>query len=149
MCGSTDTCSTLGDYLISTIEENGGQQLLSSKLESYFFWKASVGKMQRNLRRQGKFSKLNAGAAAATPPIASGNRPVVSAADANQYENAALKRKAEYRRGQAPSTKRRRVRGGGAVGATTTTETDRKLFAPSTGANPDALESEAGVMADM
>ena len=57
MCNSSDTCSTLGDYLSSDSPEDDTRALLEQRLNKYFFWKAHVGKLQTSLRRTPGFNK--------------------------------------------------------------------------------------------
>ncbi|GAA5825708.1 hypothetical protein JCM3770_004454 [Rhodotorula araucariae] len=160
MCNSTSTCLTLGNYLSSEGGPDGGagtgHNMLESKLQSYFFWKAHMGKMQNSLKRTPDFNRgerrsTSTAAAAAGPSSAgagAGKRP----ADDTGGLSAALRNK-EQRRGQAPPTKRRRVRGGGAVGAAARagagTAPGAPMFAAATGANPEALEEEVKKIADM
>ena len=108
---------------------------MRGKLRSYFYWKSSIGKMQRALRKSG--GKGGGGGGGGANKGASGN----GSGSAAGTENAALKRKAEWQRGQAPSGKRRRVRGGGNVNV-------GKVEKP-VGADADALAKESGEMADM
>lgn len=142
MCGTSDTCSTLSEYLSTSTEEEGGELMMKSKLQSYFFWKAAVGKMHRNLK-----SYLR-------------NRPKARQAAAKQgeviptsegaFESAAMKRKREYQRRQAPSGKRRRVRGGGAVRSSPGgAGSSAKVFVSNTGADADALEADTTAFADL
>lgn len=176
MCNSSDTCLTLGTYLSSLSGADGGSKdFLESKLNSYFFWKASMGKLQKSLKRTPGFNKgerrssssssstngassssssstAGAFAASKSKPDASG-----SAAVTEGELSAALKRK-DWKRGSAPSAKRRRVRGGGAVGATGSAGhaaaggaggSGQGIFAAATGANPEALEEDAQKFAEM
>lgn len=132
MCSSSDTCATLREYLSTMTDEEGGQDMMRSKLSSYFFWKAAMGTMQRNLR-------------------GGGVRPqkVELVRSEGGFEGQAVRRKAEWQRGQAPSGKRRRVRGGGAVSVAGGSQGDRKPSTGEGGADADALASEAGDLADM
>lgn len=115
--------------------------MMRQKLKSYFWWKSSIGKMQRSLRKsggKGGSSGGNKGASGSASGSGSGG-----AAGGAGVENAALKRKAEWQRGQAPSGKRRRVRGGGNLNVG-----GAKVEKP-VGADAEALEKEAGEVADM
>ncbi|BGP43109.1 DNA repair protein RAD16 [Rhodotorula kratochvilovae] len=158
MCNSTSACLTLGNYLSSSDGPDGGdgtgQNMLESKLQSYFYWKAHMGKMQKSLKRTPDFSRgerrstsASSSSSAAGPSYAGGKRP---AEDASSEFSAALRNK-EQRRGQAPSTKRRRVRGGGAVGAGggAARAGGAPMFAAATGANPEAFEEDVRKIADM
>jgi DNA excision repair protein ERCC-4 len=170
MCNSTDTCLTLGNYLSSLHPETSeGRGFLESKLNSYFFWKAHMGKMQNSLKRTPGFNKgerrsssTNAAAGASGTgntggafASSSGASKFPGSKDGDGEMSAALKRK-DFKRGQAPPTKRRRVRGGGAAGSTAGTargggkngET-APMFAAATGANPEALEEEVKKIAEL
>lgn len=66
--------------------------------------------------------------------------------------SAALKRKDAQRAGggSGPSTKRRRVRGGGVIGTSSGhAKNERATFAAATGANPEAFEEDAEKLAEM
>lgn len=132
MCSSSDTCATLREYLSTMTDEEGGQDMMRSKLSSYFFWKAAMGTMQRNLRGGGVRPQKD-------EMVRSGGG----------FEGQAVRRKAEWQRGQATSRKRRRVRGGGAVSIAGGSQGERKPSLGEEGSNADALESEAGDLADM
>jgi DNA excision repair protein ERCC-4 len=126
--------------------------MMMGKLESYFWWKARMGKMQRNLRKSnggGGGGGSNAGGNNATKG-SNGAKSTTATGSGGQngntgYESAALKRKTEWQRGQAPSNKRRRTRGRGSisVGGVATSRPS------ATGANVEALEKESGEVADM
>ncbi|KAM0790973.1 hypothetical protein ACM66B_004275 [Microbotryomycetes sp. NB124-2] len=155
MCSSTDTCTTLGEYLSSRTNEEGGRIMMRSKLESYFIWKGQVGKMQRALKKSdnnNKASSSTTGAGSSSSSSAANRNASGSAGQPKQYgtESAALKRKQEWQRGQAPSTKRRRVRGGGNVnvandGTAASSHGSTKI---KTEANPATIDEEAGQVAD-
>lgn len=155
MCGSSDTCTTIGDYLACLVEEDGGRSMMLGKLEGYFWWKARIGKMQRNLRKHKRSSGSTTGSGSGpsggtnngkAPPgnsIGKTSNAGVSGGNVG-FESAALKRKTEWQRGQAPSNKRRRTRGGGTMSVTS------GLSRPAaTGANVEALEKESGEVSDM
>lgn len=164
MCNSSDTCSTLGDYLSSNSPEDDTRALLEQRLNKYFFWKAHVGKLQTSLRRTPGFNKGERRPSANETATGSGNTGSSSTASTNSPKrnfdegelSIALQRK-DMRRGQAPPNKRRRVRGGGAAGSTAGTVRSSgssssgasNLFAAATGANPEALEEDAKTIASM
>ncbi|KPV71576.1 uncharacterized protein RHOBADRAFT_19268 [Rhodotorula graminis WP1] len=135
MCNSSSTCQTLGNYLSAADSDAGtGHNMLETKLQSYFYWKAHVGKMQKSLKR--------------TPDFSKGTRRSTSSAAAGSKE--------QYRGHAAPSGKRRRVRGGGAAGSNgaaarsgAAAQGGKALFAAATGANPEAFEADVDKMADM
>ncbi|GAA5854347.1 hypothetical protein JCM9279_004728 [Rhodotorula babjevae] len=170
MCNSTSTCTTLGNYLSSADSDAGtGHNMLETKLQSYFYWKAHVGKMQKSLKRTPDFSK---GARRSTSASSStsggggggggasgswsgaqqgGKRPVEDSGETS----AALQSKDRHR-GHAPSTKRRRIRGGGAAGSNGGAARAggaqggrAPMFAAATGANPEAFEQDVDKIADM
>ena len=173
MCNSSATCSTLGRYLSMADSDAGtGHNLLESKLQGYFYWKAHVGKMHKSLKRTPDFSKgaRRSNSAASKPAAAStsagagagasgssfgaqkgGKRPVEDSGEMS----AALRRKDQYR-GQGPPDKRRRVRGGGAAGSNGSAARAgaaqggrAPMFAAATGANPEAFEEDVDKIADM
>ncbi|BGP57899.1 DNA repair protein RAD16 [Rhodotorula sphaerocarpa] len=165
MCNSSDTCSTLGDYLSSDDPDDDHRRLLETRLNNYFFWKAHVGKLQTSLRRTPGFNKgvrrpSSSNDSTSTPSAGGSNGTrAQTPAERNGDEgelSAALRRK-DMRRGQAPPGKRRRVRGGGAVGSngaasrsgSSGAEGSGSLFAAATGANPEALEEDAKAIANM
>lgn len=162
MCNSSDTCSTLGDYLSSDNPEDDTRALLEQRLNSYFFWKAHVGKLQAALRRTPGFNKGERRASTTDGGTGSGTGISSNPASANSPKrnfddselSVALRRK-DMRRGQAPPNKRRRVRGGGAAGSTAGTSHSGAsggtgaLFAAATGANPEALEEDAKTIANL
>ncbi|GAA5918704.1 hypothetical protein JCM5296_003677 [Sporobolomyces johnsonii] len=155
MCNSSDTCATLGDYLSNTDPASGGQNMLHSKLRSYFWWKAQMSKLSRSLKRTPGFSKgqrkssSSATAAAAPTSISSAAK---QGKDGRMEMSAALKRK-DAQRSSAPPTKRRRVRGGGGVGSASGASHGGSgaaaTFAAATGANPEAFEEDADKLADV
>lgn len=150
MCDSNATCSTLRRYLseapkfstddLFTIEmpeqqddvsdslqsgSRSGRRMLEQRLKSYFWWKASMGKMSRNL--------LHA-ATSKTAGSQGGSKESVE-------ESAAFKRKREWRNNnKAPSYKRRRVRGGGNAGGPGSRAEEDKRGA-------EAMEQEASRLA--
>ena len=167
MCNSSDTCSTLGDYLSSDSPEDDTRALLEERLNKYFFWKAHVGKLQTSLRRTPGFNKgerrpstndstaTGSGSTRNSSTAASTNPPKRNFDEGEL--SIALQRK-DMRRGQAPPNKRRRVRGGGSAGSTSGTGRSSgsssssgasNLFAAATGANPEALEEDAKTIASM
>ncbi|POY74162.1 hypothetical protein BMF94_2736 [Rhodotorula taiwanensis] len=161
MCNSSDTCLTLGDYLSTEDPSDDHRRLLESRLNRYFYWKAHVGRLQTSLRRTPGFNKGERRPQSGPVPGDAGKSSGAStslgnkrAADDTGELSAALQRK-DMRRGQAPPNKRRRVRGGGAAGTNGTaghsssTNGSGTLFAVSTGANPEALEEDAKVIASM
>lgn len=96
--------------------------MLESRLRSYFWWKGVIGKMSRHMK--------------------SGSKGSHASSNAEDQESAALKRKREWRKTQAPSYKRRRVRGGGSTGSNgSRTGEDEK--------GADALQSEADKLASV
>lgn len=141
MCGSPSSCATLRRYLsqppmfeslfdqapVDSIEDDletetrSGHRMLESRLRSYFWWKGSMGKISHNLQKKLKNSS----------GTGSNNEPV---------ESAALKRKAEWKKNQAPSYKRRRVRGGGNVGSSSRADEHRN--------GADQSEQEASRLAN-
>ncbi|GAA6044561.1 hypothetical protein JCM8097_006747, partial [Rhodosporidiobolus ruineniae] len=194
MCNTSDTCLTLSSYLSSLNpiatdglpSESGDKSFLEQKLSSYVYWKAHMGKLQKSLKRtpgfnkgerKSSFSSSSSSAAAASASgngassssstatagsFASNKRPSSSISGEGEL-SAALKRK-DFARGKAPSTKGRRVRGGGAAGAATGAMAaaggagggaaggaaggGQAMFAAATGANPEALEEDAQKLAD-
>jgi DNA excision repair protein ERCC-4 len=180
MCNSSDTCLTLGNYLsslspssslLSTGIDGGdkSKEFLESKLKSYFFWKAHMGKLQKSLKRTPGFNKgerrssststtngASSSSAAGTAGAFASSSKGKSASTSGEGEmSAALKRK-DWQRGTAPSTKRRRIRGGGAAGSNGSAGhaavggagAGQGMFAAATGANPEALEEDAQKMAE-
>lgn len=133
MCDSPSTCATLRTYLSSSDDlleaQSSGRRILSNKLQSYFFWKGTLGKMTRNLAGLGTNNKFKANGS--VPPA----------------ESAALKRKTEYKRGQ-PSYKRRRVRGGASTPDASTGSRSKKLKDEGA-ADVELLATEAGAVADL
>ncbi|BGO95154.1 hypothetical protein NBRC10512_001881 [Rhodotorula toruloides] len=166
MCNSTDTCLTLGNYLSSLNPETSeGRSFLESKLNSYFFWKAHMGKMQNSLKRTPGFNKGERRSSSSNVAAGSSGSSTTAGAfassnggtnfggnkDGDGEMSAALKRK-DFKRGQAPPTKRRRVRGGGAAGSNagaTHTSGAAPMFSAATGANPEALEEEVKKIAEL
>ncbi|KAI5476750.1 DNA repair protein rad16 [Pseudohyphozyma bogoriensis] len=147
MCGTSDTCTTLREYLSSYDDEDGGQSMMRSKLHSYLVWKSHIGRLHRNVKRGwGNKNKVPTG------PVKGNAMPNVIPTADGSFESAAMKRKREWQRGQAPAGKRRRVRGGGAVGGSGSTHGGQveppKTFVPSSGANGEAFEAESTEMAD-
>ncbi|KAK4048124.1 DNA repair protein RAD16 [Microbotryomycetes sp. JL201] len=151
MCSSTETCSTLGEYLSSRTDDEGGRTMLMSKLQSYFYWKGSMGKMQRALKSSDAKKPMTAttGSSSTAAGVASTFKAGSAAGPTKQHgtESVALKRKQEWQRGQAPSTKRRRVRGGGNVGSSGATGGPH-VPQVKTEANPVTINEEAGQIAD-
>ncbi|KAL8283775.1 hypothetical protein RQP46_005207 [Phenoliferia psychrophenolica] len=165
MATSSDTCSTLREFL-SAPDDDGGQSMLHNKLRKYFWWKRDMGKMAKNMAH---VHKTGGFAGQPRAPAVGKTGAVLPAANGEGFESAAMKRKREYQTGQAPSTKRRRVRGGGMGGGMARTtqsssrssqsqgsqgqagDEDRKpeTFAPSTGADGDALAAESEAVADI
>ncbi|GAA5909987.1 hypothetical protein JCM6882_008421 [Rhodosporidiobolus microsporus] len=155
MCNSSDTCLTLDNYLssLASLSEASSsdpndpssnsnsaktKSFLESRLRSYFYWKAHMGKLQKSLKRTPGFNKgerKSSSSAASTSTSTSAGSSSTAGAFAPSTSNkrtfgngvgegemsAALKRKdfAAARGGGrgAPANKRRRVRGGGAAGA--------------------------------
>lgn len=150
MASSADTCSTLREYLSATSDGNGdgGQSMLFAKLQRYFWWKRDMGKMAKNMRKVHKTGWAPRHAAPKTGDVLP---------TADGVESAAMKRKREYQRGQVPGGKRRRVRGGASAGGVARSESaassqDNKpetTFAPSTGADGEALATDSAAIADM
>ncbi|GAA5933461.1 hypothetical protein JCM3775_000701 [Rhodotorula graminis] len=178
MCNSSSTCQTLGNYLSAADSDAGtGHNMLETKLQSYFYWKAHVGKMQKSLKRTPDFSKGTrrstssaaagsstgggggggggggaSGSSWSSGAQQGGKRP----AEDSGHLSAALRSKEQYRGHAAPSGKRRRVRGGGAAGSNgaaarsgAAAQGGKALFAAATGANPEAFEADVDKMADM
>lgn len=144
MCNSTSTCLTLGNYLSAQDPDNSeSHNMLESKLSSYFYWKAHMGKLQRTLKRTPGFNKgerrsstASSSAGSSTSTSANGGPTnghgaskrgtqngggggAYGAGKKDDYELSAALRSKDLRRGSAPPTKRRRVRGGGAAGSST------------------------------
>lgn len=132
MCHSSSTCSLIRRYLSFRDEEadddSGGPFELRRRLRDYFFWKASLGKLARNLKASNSPARDKQAAGAGTQP----------------FESAALKNKRAYQRGHQPSTKRRRVRGGAAGLVVQPSKTTAEE-----GMTANALETEAGEVADL
>ncbi|GAA6009774.1 hypothetical protein JCM10207_004189 [Rhodosporidiobolus poonsookiae] len=168
MCNASDTCLTLGNYLSSLNPAEGGssgsKNFLESKLNSYFYWKAHMGKLQKSLKRTPGFNKgerkssSSASSSNAASSTTAGSFAASSARSSGGFDgsgeiSAALKRK-DWKRGGAPPTKRRRVRGGGGVGGAGVlgdrlpTGGTGAAFAKATGANPEALEEDAAKIAE-
>jgi DNA excision repair protein ERCC-4 len=136
MSDSPSTCAILRTYL-STSTSSGddrGKTMLRRRLGEYFFWKGALGKMSRNLDK---------GKKPATNFAARGLAAATKTPSNEEHESAALKRKKEYRRGQQPSNKRRRVRPGAAQDNGNARPRDHK------GADSKSLETEAAEMAQM
>ncbi|GAA6043104.1 hypothetical protein JCM8097_008424 [Rhodosporidiobolus ruineniae] len=173
MCNTSNTCLTLSSYLSSLNpvgtdglpSESGDKSFLEQRLSSYFYWKAHMGKLQKSLKRTPGFNKgerkSSSSSSSSAGSFASNKRPSSSTSGEGEL-SAALKRK-DFARGKAPSTKRRRVRGGGAAGAATgathgamaaggagggAAGGGQAMFAAATGANPEALEEDAQKLAD-
>lgn len=141
MCSSSTTCSTIREYLCSDRDgadeaSSPGRKLMRKRLREYFIWKSALGKMARNL----KASSSSTAKSGANGPAAA----VGGGGDEGEV-SAALKRKEQWKRGKAPANKRRRVRGGGSVGA----GGDRGPAGPVKASDSDALEAEAGEVADL
>ncbi|GAA5870265.1 hypothetical protein JCM8547_006590, partial [Rhodosporidiobolus lusitaniae] len=188
MCNSSDTCLTLSSYLSSLnspthsfpgvqpppsyAAPSGTRSFLQGKLNSYFYWKAHMGKLQKSLRRTPGFNKgerrssssttststSSSSTAGSFAPNANKGKGGAGGAGGEGEMSAALKRK-DWKRGQAPPTKRRRVRGGGAVGSAGGGAPQgggtgggwgggQGMFAAATGANPEALEEDAKKFAE-
>ncbi|KAG0150955.1 hypothetical protein CROQUDRAFT_37582 [Cronartium quercuum f. sp. fusiforme G11] len=120
MCSSTSVCTVLNEYLTTQHDETDElhkvRPMMRRRLRDYFFWKGNLGKMTRNLNQKQKLG-------AQGPALAGGAAQAKTGQDKNI--SAALKRKAEYRKGGVPLNKRRRVRGGG-TGAGSTSRSDGK-----------------------
>lgn len=129
MCSTADTCSNLREYLSTMTEEDGGYDMMRTKLSAFFAWRARLGAMHENLRRGMWYTKY---------------KKEGRGGGATGGESAALKRKTDYTRGRAPMGKRRRTRGGGAAGEGG--DRDKAKAAKSTA---DDLETEAGNAADL
>ena len=118
----------LRDYLSLPVNFEDGTRsaadLLKTRLRNYFFWKSALGRMTRNLK-----------------PNRNGTQGANGSAP--EPENAALKRKREYKKGQ-PSYKRRRVRGGGVV-----SNSSRARNNGVGAGDSELLEAEAGEVADL
>lgn len=137
MCNTAATCFTLSNYLSSMTPEEGGKEMMRGKLRNYFQWKADLGKMSRNLRR-------DKGASYSTGP-----KKTYDDVDevVKLVESPAMRKKREMAaKGQAPGGKRRRIRGGGSVSVG---DGSRVQLAQSVGADGAALEAEAGEVADL
>lgn len=158
MCTDSKTCNTLSEYLLTRDWEGSAHSFLHSKLSNYFYWKAQMGKMQRNLRSGGgkdKWGKPSAGGGKDKGK----EKATTSGGDKNSTggESLALKRKDAMFKNQAPSNKRRRVRGGGTItvgerngngNAVASGSGATKVLAPNVGADADALELESAAIAD-
>ncbi|GAA6017470.1 hypothetical protein JCM11491_006835 [Sporobolomyces phaffii] len=155
MCSSSADCYNLGNYLSQSDLSSSGQDLLESKLKSYFWWKAQVSKLSRSLKKTGGFSK---GHKNSSVSVKASNNPGPSFGTNDSGKNtssmeisAALRRKDAQRGGGrfgGPPTKRRRVRGGGAVGnnsggSAVEGKGTGDGFEVATGANPEAFEQDA------
>lgn len=117
---------------------------MRGKLRDYFGWKASLGKMQRNLKRyKGGSSASATNNNSSNSNAAKGNEGAVQI-----QESSAMKKKREMMsmRGKAPSGKRRRIRGGGNVAVG---DGGRVDLAQRATADSGALEAEAGEIADL
>lgn len=143
MCNSSATCATLSNYLSTMTTETGAQVIMGEKLRDYFQWKAHLGQMQRNLKRnKGGSSSIRSFAKPANKnggtPVVDNDSPVII------KESAAMKKKREMAT-KAPPQKRRRTRGGGTI------EVGNRSVSlgQNASADPDALEADAGEMADM
>lgn len=136
MTSSEDNCSTLREYLTNSVDGDGGQAMLHNKLQTYFHWKSVMGKMHHGLKK-GWFRAPAAPKTGDILPTAQG------------FESAAMKRKRE--RAAAPSHKRRRVRGGGAVGASGGPRSSQgeQTFAANATADAEALGAEATDISNM
>ncbi|KAH9811883.1 DNA repair protein rad16 [Melampsora americana] len=144
MCSSSSICAMLNEYLTTQDEEldeiHKVRPMMRRRLKHYFLWKGSLGKMTRNLNQ--KSENLNPIKSILPSNFASGTR-----SGPDQHLSEALKRKAEYRNSGAVLNKRRRVRGGGA-GTGSTSRPDGKTES-ARAADPEALEKEAGDVADL
>jgi DNA excision repair protein ERCC-4 len=144
MCNSSATCATLSNYLSTMTTETGASVMMGEKLRDYFKWKAHLGQMVRNLKKNKGGSSKNSNKSfnkTGDIPVVVDNEPVVI------QESAAMKKKREMAaaRGKAPSAKRRRIRGSGNIEV----GNGRVTLAESARADPDALEAEAGEIADL
>ncbi|GAA5826719.1 hypothetical protein JCM11251_002868 [Rhodosporidiobolus azoricus] len=149
------------------------KSFLESRLKNYFYWKAHMGKLQKSLRRTPGFNKgerRSSSSSATTGPAGpssssstagafapSAKRSYSSGSTGDGEMSAALRRKDFASRGRgAPAHKRRRIRGGGAAGSGGREGTPAAAagggggagFAQATGANPEALEEDAGRFAE-
>ncbi|SCZ96736.1 BZ3500_MvSof-1268-A1-R1_Chr4-1g06669 [Microbotryum saponariae] len=143
MCNSSETCQALGDYLEARAEDAGrSKDMLLNKLNAYFFWKGAMGKMNQTIKKDRSPQKPSAARSSNSNSTGGGggSTPTPYGGPINQ----ALKRKMEMQRGQVPSQKRRRVRGGGTINVA-----DRASSVMLTGANPEALEVEANEVAQL
>jgi DNA excision repair protein ERCC-4 len=128
MCNSSSTCSLIRRYLSArdNVDDDGGGPFeLRRRLRDYFFWKASLGKLARNLK--GSPAKATAGGA-------------------ESFESAALKNKRAYQRGNQPAAKRRRTRGGATASVTSAAT---KQATAEAGVDATTLETEAAEVADL
>ncbi|SCV74432.1 BQ2448_8071 [Microbotryum intermedium] len=143
MCNSSETCQTLGDYLEVRAEDaSRSKDMLLNKLNAYFFWKGAMGKMNQTIKKDRSPRKSTTTTPTSTLGTTSGSAPTTTT-----YVgpiNQALKRKMEMQRGQVPSQKRRRVRGGGSVNVAERASSSMRM-----GANPEALELEANEVAQL
>lgn len=165
MCSSSSDCYNLGNYLSQSDLTSSGQALLESNLKSYFWWKSQVSKLSRSLKKTSGFSKSSkpstsssSNASASSKSSTSAGTPSFGTIDKGKKTggmeiSAALKRKDAQRGGggSGPSTKRRRIRGGGAIGSGSnhSNKDERATFAAATGANPEAFEEDAAKLAEM
>lgn len=115
MCEDAHGCATLRSYLSSLDDvggevEHAGRPLLEQRLDSYFVWKAALGKLARQTR-----GGRGRGRGGTSRGGRGGGRSNGRDED-DGVENAALRRKREYKKGDRGGyNKRRRVRGGGSV----------------------------------
>ena len=115
MCEDAHGCATLRSYLSSLDDvggeaEHAGRPLLEQRLDNYFVWKTALGKLSRQTRGRGR----GRGGGSSRGGRGGGR------AEDDGHENAALRRKREYKKGDRGGfNKRRRVRGGGSVQVST------------------------------
>ncbi|GAA5943954.1 ssDNA endodeoxyribonuclease RAD1 [Sporobolomyces koalae] len=159
MCNSSADCHNLGTYLSETKSTSTGQDLLESNLKSYFYWKAHISRLTRSLKKSAGLPKTTATTFTTIPEVNRTNPSTFDSAarrrPGDAFElSAALKRKDAQRgsSGSGPPTKRRRVRGGGGLGAQSRASSSVEvgsgaMFEAATGANPDAFEEDAEKLA--
>ncbi|GAA5837199.1 hypothetical protein JCM5353_001595 [Sporobolomyces roseus] len=164
MCSSSSDCYNLGNYLSQSDLASSGQALLESNLKSYFWWKSQVSKLSRSLKKTSGFSKSSKPSTSSSNNSSTGAKSTTTGGSSSfgsiekgkkmggMEISAALKRKDAQRAGggSGPSTKRRRVRGGGAIGTSSGhAKNERATFAAATGANPEAFEEDAEKLAEI
>jgi DNA excision repair protein ERCC-4 len=144
MVDSERTCLQIREYLstmrpsvlgAASKDDRPGRRMMERQLRYYFDWKQSAGAMRTNLRNPAfATTSLKTPANPASAGAGAANGAAKNGRNAN-YESEALRRKEIWEGGRAPLHKRRRQRGGAALGGASA----RRNASNAT----DVLESEA------